>query len=1845
MRLFNRSGWLLFLLAVTFIFSTSVFATQSITARLPLLFEPNRGQAPAEVQYILRGGALAGEFQKNGILFRLSDGTKFTSQVMMRLIDAHEDAVIIGGGTLEGYTNYLVGNDSAHWLRGVPNYTKVRYSQIYSGTDLVFYGNDGSLEHDFEVQPGADPQQIAFQLDGAESVALDKNGDLQINLASGAIAFQRPIAYQTVAGVRRNVAAAFMVDRNGTVRFQLGGYDTSKKLVIDPVLSFSTYLSPSAGAANLIATDANGNNYVVGFGALGVPVTPGAFAGCTACTANSAVTFISKLSADGKNLIYSTVLGGNSFAQPKGIAVDANGNVLVSGSTGAPAFPTKNGQTIATSTNGIYGFLISLSADGSSLNYGTLLGAAPSVSPAPATYASAVAVDSSGNAYVTGETGDGFFISPGALNQTAVGMSRNSFDIFLAKFNPAGTLIYSAVLGTADPQNGGAGPVGASAIAVDAAGDAFVAGQAGILWPTSSNAYQKQVTGAEPYVTPFVTKIAPDAKSTLYSTYLDYAYVVTGIAALPTGDVFVAGNGPAASYPTTANAYQQNTGNSGAFLTELNSDGSALDYSTVFGDTSYKVNGLALDPNGDIWLAGQTSSSQFPMVHPIQTIFPSNGFQNPASTLDQFDPTGQTLKFSTYLGGSATGYASSVAIDANHKAHVSGASEYGMYTTPGVYAASMPAPGPVFSGTTYAYVALIDPAVSSGTLCLASAQLSFNYLLPQTTASRNEHVTNCGDAPLDFTSIASDNAAFTVPVGSNSCIGSLAAGSSCDLSVEFAPTAVQAYSGQLTFTSNASITTTSILLSGNGAEPLAEFGPQGYAPTTTFSSLLVGQTSSVRYVEVYNGGMVPLTIYPQQTAVSNGFVLVPGSTCSGTLAAHQYCMIAVQFAPQAPGTFSGTISVSSNDPAHPTISAPLTGTAYTSYPIATITALLNPSYLIGGTTPITMTVSGTNFFTASVVYINGVAQPTTYQSGTSLSVTFDPSVVTTVGTIPVTVVNPTPGGGSSTSYPLVGYRSLPLTASALTVDPVGGLLYAAIPSTASQNPNTIIPINPATGATMTPIAVAAGPRALAVSDDGSELYVASTGVLQRINLKTLAIEKTFNLPVDPTYGQTYVQEMHVVPGSPQSIVVELFANVDPAEDGAALYNDSGLVNWIPGLSLVNGGNSIFWLDSFTFTSSPSIIYGLPVDPTGGTFFAEAQVGASGVSRIAGGVVSGQLPQQSGSLVRSDGALLYTNSGQVWDPATQKLLGTYLGSNGNPLSYTASVIPDTANGHTYFLNGAEQYAQYQSLNIDVYDHASYALVGAVPFLSIYPPDATDLVRWGSNGFAFRSVDITGSTPSANQIVIVTSDLVTSSGTTPIPILASASPAKVYAGGPAYSMQVTGSGFTSASTVLINGSPRATTYVNGTSLTAQVLDSDIVAIGQLNVQVTTPAPGGGTSNYVYVSIDTPPQMVPTVTLTPSATAITTSQALTVTVAVSGGNGKATPTGSVALSGGGFTSNAVTLSSGAATINIPAGSLAAGIDPLAVTYTPDSASAAIYKVATGGASVTVTTAGKSASTTTATAILPTITNEQTDTISVAVAGINGQPSPTGGVVLTSGTYSAQQTLANGAASFTVPAGAMSSGANTLTVTYSGDEMYAGSSGTVRITVSQVVIATLPPTGVSPGGNATTNVTFSASSTYSGTMNLSCTLVNSPTGAKSLPTCSLNPTSVKIAAGGTGATVLTVQTKAASTAALIAPSRMNLFGFGSGTILAGLFLIGVPIRRRRWMPMLALLLFVAVAGVVGCAGNGSSNSGSGSSGSGSGGSGIPATSPGTYTFTLTGVDSANPSITTSANAVIIVQ
>jgi hypothetical protein len=1709
----------------------------------------------------------------------------------MRLVGARKDAAIDGGGALEGRTNYLLGNDPAHWLRGVPNYAQVRYSQIYSGTDLVFYGNGDALEHDFVLKPGADPARIAFQLDGAESVTLGENGDLRIELADGAITFQRPIAYQTVAGVQRNVDAAFLVDKGGTVRFRLGSYDTREKLVIDPVLSFATYLDSVSDGVDAIATDASGNMYITGYTFNSkFPVTSGAYdQQCAACANNTAAVYVTKLNATGTAQIYSTFLGGSAYNQPVGLAVDANENAVVAGRTSSTDFPMKN-PISAGLPSGEDGFVTSLSPDGSSLNFSSLLGGTSTQGTSATTYTGAVAVDASGNVYVSGVTESSYLpVTSGALDAGTPSYGNDDY-VFLTKIQPSGNLAYSALLGDTGSASDCCYVTG---VAVDSAGNAYVAGTAGVTidsyatptpitpWPVTSGAYQS-VMIAPGDTAPFVAKVSADGSKLLYSTLVGTGQT-SGMALTSDNEVMLAGS-PGYNYPVTSNAYNATSGTS--FFAKLSADGSQLLYSSYFGKSngigSTSIKAVSQDAGGNIWLAGSTADSTFTLVNPIFASLPASPVGWPTTSfLTEFDPTGAQIKFSTFMGDSS-GSGLQIALDSAGKIHTAGTSTTPIYTTPGAFIGTVTT-APANYEYTYPYAVLIDPSNNGATLCLGNSGggLSFGYLLPQTTASQSVQATNCGSAPLTISSIVSSNAAFTVLTGSNTCAGSIAVGASCTVSIQFEPAAAQSYTGQLTFTSNATIATISIPLSGAGAVPVAGFGPPGVQQELVFSSLLVGQTSSAKYIGLYNNSPVPLTIDLSKITVTSGFALAAGGTCTASLPASQHCWISVVFAPTSAGTITGTLSVTTNDPVHPTISTTLSGTAVDSYPVATITGLLDPSYPINsGTTPITMSVYGTNFFPASVVNINGAAQATTYQSSSFLTVTFSPSLLTTVGQIPVTVVNPTPGGGSSAPYPLIEYLAIPLTASALTVDPVGGLLYAAIPTSATQNPDTFIPINPATGATMTPVAVASGPRALAVSDDGSELYVASVGVLQRFNLKTLALEKSFNLPVDSQWGQTYVHEIHVVPGSPQSIVVELLANVSPAEDGAALYNDSGLVNWIQG---VGGAGWPLMLDSFTF-ASPATIYGLPM---GSSFFAELQVSASGLSIVTSSG-TGCCNQSTGSMLASDGTLLYTNSGQVWDPSTQKLLGTYLEASGSQLFYTASVVPDTANGHTYFLDLAGQYEQYQAVNIDVYDQASYALLGTVPFTSIYPPDATDLVRWGSNGFAFRTVDITGSQPSANQIVIATSDLIAPSNATPIPILASVSPSPVYAGGPDYTMQVNGSGFTSASTVLVNGNPRSTTYVSSTSLTAQVLASDIASTGQINVQVTTPAPGGGTSNYAIVSIEPPLQTTPTVTVTPSTTSITTAQALTVTVAVSGGSGKATPTGSVTLTGGGY-SNTQTLSSGSAAFSITAGSLSTGSDAFTANYTPDSNSSSSYNNATGTSSAVAVNIPANPSPVIG-SLSPTFTSAGGAAFTLAVTG-SGFVS--GGSTVYWGTSALTTTYVN-ATQLTaqVPATDIASAGNTA-VTVQTPSSGGGTSNALQFEVDSIGSRSTPPTFTT----LTATVTAGSPASYpvtlpSSVQSASITCLNLPTGA----TCSYSATTNTV-------TITTTSATPKGTYQITVVFTETVSGAATSWILLPILLLPLVFVRRKLInrgiwetACLGVVLLAAAAYTAGCGGGGSS-------------------------------------------------
>ena len=1256
---------------------------------LPILFEPAPGRTAQPINMVGRLPGVTAGFGPGTVRLRLQ--TEKPADLAITFTGA-QAAIPQGDELQKSQSNYLLG-DPSRWRTHVPNYGRVIYRRLYPGIDAVFYGHGELLEHDFLVAAGTDYRQIRMHLSPDARAAVDQDGSLTITIAGGELHMHKPLIYQNSDGTRQLRTGSFRLLANGDIGFRVGNYDRSRMLIIDPVLSFSTYLSTVPNTGAFIATDSSGNNYVTGYTVPGFPVTPGSFAGCGTCVANEIVTFVSKLSADGKSLIYSTLIGGNAYTQPYTIAVDANGNALVAGVTEASDFPTKNGQpTGPPSLTNQCGFLISLSADGSSLNYGTLLWGD---SGSGTTGVSALAVDSTGNAYITGDTDyPSFPTTAGALNSGTPGPQASQ--VFLSEFSPAGGLMFNALLGDPDPQNGGGGPIGSSVLAVDQSGDVYVAGETGTLWPTTSGAYLRQIPGSMPYATPFVMEVAPGGGSITYSTYLDYANQVSGIVVLPDGNVFVAGSGAGATYPTTPNAFQPRSSTpANSFLTELNATGTGLVYSTLLGDSTYYLNSLALDPNGDLWVAGVIKSGNYPLVNPLVSIFPAFSVFPSASTLSQFDPTGSTLKFSTFLGGVPSSKATSVAIDGSHRAHVAGGAGFGLYTTPGVYLAQVPMPAQGYETNSYPYVALVDTSVAAPAACPTTG-LGFGSVSVGTYSDQALVVANCGTLPLIISSVSAAAGMFTVPAAKNGCTQAIPVGQSCTLFVRYTPTAVEADNSALTLVSNASVTQAVLPLSGSGV--VAKLVVQNPAP---FDYTLVGQTSQPVQLAIQNQGGAALNINLANSKISGDFSL-NGSISCASLQSGQYCILPIYFTPTAPGSRTGTFEIASNDPANPVVSVSLQGTGYTGSPVPQITTLSSQMVLAGvGETE--FLVQGFGFSPTSVVQLNGVAQQTTYVSASQLRANLSASSIpaNAYGEIAVTVVTPAPGGGQSAPYVLTQYQSLGIQSAFLIYEPVGKMLYASVPAAAASNPNTVVSINPATATVGTPIAVGNDPNALAVSADGAYLYVALNAdhTVQRINLSTLAVERTFALPVDPEYGNLQVVDMHVVPGSPTEVVASLeMPDGDPSEDGAALFNDAGLVNWLPGL----GTESNVDIDRFTFTNNPNTLYAVTPYETSG--LEELTLDPTGLHPSSASCCVPTPPYYNGANVVSDGTLLYTTSGQVWNPATNQLVSTYATPSAPGLD---SVISDTSSGKTYFLNTFGLYDGYTALSILAFDQNSAA----------------------------------------------------------------------------------------------------------------------------------------------------------------------------------------------------------------------------------------------------------------------------------------------------------------------------------------------------------------------------------------------------------------------------------------------------------------------------------------------------------------------------------------------------------
>jgi hypothetical protein len=752
----------------------------------------------------------------------------------MRLVGANTRAKVRGEDELPGKSNYFIGNEPKKWRTNVPNYAKVKYRDVYPGVDLVYYGNQrGQLEYDFVVAPGADPSAIALAVVGQDSALRQKgntggrraplqiaaNGDLVVKTDGGEIRFGTPVVYQSKSPADRQstidnrqlLEGRYRLVGKSQVGFEVAAYDHTKPLFIDPVLSYFARVWGSGNDYGTgVAVDGQGNAYYTGTsGSFDFPTSPGAFQ--TQETSGGQDCFVVKLDPTGKTMLYSTLLGGGGGNGCSGIAVDSSGDAYVAGFTNAIDFPTVNPLqatcTSCTLGSGPDAFVTKHNAQGSALIYSTYLGG-NSVD-----MANAIAVDALGNAYVAGTTGSADFPTVNPFQTLPAGA-------FLTKINAEGSaLVYSTYLGGSDA-NQGAGVV------IDSSGDAYVLGSTNSPdFPTTHGAFDTSCgtsgvcNGTNAHL--FVTKFSPAGNTLIYSTYLGGSLSESpgGIAVNKAGEAYVTGMTLSSDFPTTKGVVQPQYGGTGnccfgwgdAFVTELSADGSSLVFSSYLGGSNGDTGmAIALDGTGNIYLAGGTASSDFPVT--ADAFFDALTDFTSAPYFSVLSPSASQFLFSTYLDiGGSYGGAYGVTVDPSGNAYVTGDS-YFMDT---------------------GYDALVGKVSFGAVVSLAPTALAFpNQVVGTTSGSQTVTVTNSGSANLivSTVSITGTNAS-DFATQSNSCAGaSIAPNGTCLVALVFKPSVSGIESATLSIADNALSSPQSVPLSGTGQD--FSFAPPSGSPTS-----------------------------------------------------------------------------------------------------------------------------------------------------------------------------------------------------------------------------------------------------------------------------------------------------------------------------------------------------------------------------------------------------------------------------------------------------------------------------------------------------------------------------------------------------------------------------------------------------------------------------------------------------------------------------------------------------------------------------------------------------------------------------------------------------------------------------------------------------------------------------------------------------------------------------------------------------------------------------------------------------------------------------------------------------
>jgi hypothetical protein len=644
---------------------------------LPVAFEPNAGQADAQVRYLARppGGTLL--FAADQIVLAVPhsgcrggaadcpgavDHTPRCAArggvasppppglVRIRFDDALPTVALTAAAPLAGRASYFQGNNTRPQPTDLPTYAELTYTGLYPGIDLRYDGTGNRLKGTYTVAPGADPTHIRWHYEGATDLHIDSTGDLRYTVGDAdPVVEQAPVAWQERTGQRHAVPVRYTVTDEGEVGFTLGPYDTTQALLIDPTLIYATTVGGSGNDDGwAIAVDRAGNTYVAGeTTSVDFPAPKGFQPGFGGGYSD---VFVIKLNPAG-DVVYSTYLGGGGEDMALGISVDSAGNAYLAGSTGSPDFPLANPVQPTYGGGSVDGFLTELNAAGTGLIVSTFLGGNYDDCTV------GLAADAAGNLYTAGYTASTNFPVVNAVQATNGG----SWDAFATKLGGRGTTIqYSTYLGGSDYEL-------VSGFALDAAGNVIFAGETASLNFPTHNAVQAANAGEEDA---FVSKLGADG-ALVYSTYLggsgeDANWAVTVDGA---GSAYISGSTHSPDFPTRNAVQPEYAGDGDAFLTKLSSTGTALVYSTYLGGAGEDWGrGVAVDQAGNAYLDGMTDSADFPLIAPWQAKYGGKGDAFVAA----LDAGGATLHYTTFIGGSGEDDSRSLALDTAGNVYLTG---------------------------------------------------------------------------------------------------------------------------------------------------------------------------------------------------------------------------------------------------------------------------------------------------------------------------------------------------------------------------------------------------------------------------------------------------------------------------------------------------------------------------------------------------------------------------------------------------------------------------------------------------------------------------------------------------------------------------------------------------------------------------------------------------------------------------------------------------------------------------------------------------------------------------------------------------------------------------------------------------------------------------------------------------------------------------------------------------------------------------------------------------------------------------------------------------------------------